>query len=62
MWQYVIKRLFLMIPTVLGAGLGLYLDAHHPVAFSWTLSLLVVGVALGCLHAWYWVQQERRGG
>lgn len=49
------------IPTLVGVAVGVYLDAHHPVRFSWTLTLLVVGVAIGCLHAWYWIQQERHG-
>jgi ATP synthase protein I len=49
------------IPTLLGIALGVYLDAHHPAGFSWTLTLLGVGVAIGCLNAWYWVVQEREG-
>jgi ATP synthase protein I len=49
------------IPTVLGIALGVYLDARHPAGFSWTLTLLAVGVAVGCLNAWHWVEQERRG-
>lgn len=47
------------IPTIVGIALGIYLDDHHPVDFSWTLSLLTVGVVVGCLNAWYWIQQER---
>jgi len=48
------------IPTIVGIALGIYLDEHHPVDFSWTLSLLAVGVVVGCLNAWYWIQQERQ--
>lgn len=47
------------IPTLAGIALGLYLDAHHPARFSWVLTLLFVGIAVGCANAWYWVQQER---
>lgn len=47
------------IPTILGITLGIYLDTHHPVEFSWTLTFLAVGIAIGCLNAWYWIQQER---
>jgi hypothetical protein len=25
---------------------------------SWTLALLVVGLAIGCLNAWHWVAKE----
>jgi ATP synthase protein I len=49
------------IPTLAGIALGIYLDRHRPVGFSWTLTLLAVGVVIGCLNAWYWVQQEREG-
>jgi ATP synthase protein I len=46
------------IPTVLGAVLGLWLDARHPTRQSWTLALLVAGLCLGCFNAWHWVAKE----
>lgn len=46
------------IPTLLGAVLGIWLDKHHPGAHAWTLALLVVGLAIGCLNAWHWVAKE----
>jgi len=49
------------IPTVLGIALGVWLDRSWPVGrISWTLSLLFVGIILGCLNAWRWVNRERR--
>jgi ATP synthase protein I len=48
------------VPTLLGAALGLWLDSSHPGAQSWTLALLVAGLALGCLNAWLWVAKEDR--
>lgn len=47
------------VPTLLGLALGLWLDRHWPVYFSWTLTLLFIGIALGCLNAWFWVIRER---
>jgi ATP synthase protein I len=47
------------VPTILGLALGLWLDRHWPLHFSWTLTLLLIGVALGCLNAWFWVSRER---
>lgn len=47
-----------VVPTLLGAALGLWLDAHHPGAHSWTLALLVAGLVLGCVNAWHWVAKE----
>jgi ATP synthase protein I len=46
------------VPTLLGAMLGLWLDRRHPGARSWTLMLLVIGLAIGCANAWHWVAQE----
>lgn len=47
-----------VIPTLFGAALGLWLDKHHPVNQSWTLALLVAGLVLGCVNAWHWVVKE----
>ena len=33
------------VPTVLGAALGLWLDQHYPGTHSWTLALLMAGLA-----------------
>jgi ATP synthase protein I len=49
------------LPTLLGAALGQWLDHRHPGAHSWTLALLVAGLALGCLNAWHWVAREEAG-
>jgi ATP synthase protein I len=47
-----------VVPTLLGAALGIWLDDHHPDSHSWTLALLVAGLTIGCLNAWYWVAQQ----
>ena len=47
-----------VVPTLLGAALGLWLDRHHPGQHSWTLALLVAGLTVGCLNAWRWVAKE----
>ena len=46
------------IPTLLGAALGLWLDRRYPGGRSWTLALLVAGLAIGCFNAWHWVAKE----
>jgi ATP synthase protein I len=48
------------VPTLLGAGLGLWLDRHYPDGRSWTLALLVLGLAIGCWNAWRWVAREEK--
>lgn len=46
------------IPTLLGVALGFWLDRKLPGRVSWTLTGLIVGVVLGCLNAWFWVERE----
>lgn len=48
------------LPTVAGVATGLWLDARFPSRVSWTLTLLLIGVLLGVLNAWYWVERESR--
>ncbi len=47
-----------VVPTLLGAALGHWLDQHHPGEHSWTLALLVAGLVLGCVNAWHWIDKE----
>ncbi len=47
-----------VVPTLLGAALGIWLDHHHPGQHPWTLALLVVGLVVGCVNAWHWVARE----
>ena len=47
-----------VVPTLLGAALGIWLDNRHPGNHSWTLMLLVIGLVIGCLNAWHWVGKE----
>ncbi len=46
------------VPTLLGAALGIWLDRRHFGSHSWTLALLMAGLAIGCMNAWHWVAKE----
>ena len=46
------------VPTVVGATLGMWLDQMLYEEVYWTLTMLSVGVALGCLIAWHWMRRE----
>jgi len=48
-----------VVPTLLGAALGIRLDKTFHQSFSWTLTFLIVGLFIGCLIAWHWVSKER---
>ena len=48
------------IPTLIGIALGVWIDVTWPSRVSWTLMLMFIGVILGCINAWYWVQRESR--
>lgn len=48
------------IPTLIGLAIGIWIDMRWPSRFSWTLMGLIIGVALGCVNAWFWVKRESR--
>jgi ATP synthase protein I len=48
------------IPTLIGLGIGIWIDANIPSRFSWTLMGLMIGLFVGCLNAWYWLNSEGR--
>lgn len=47
-------------PTLIGVAIGKWLDNVWPANFSWTLTLLMTGLILGCFHAWYWLKRESK--
>lgn len=46
------------IPTLIGIAFGIWLDVTLDDPYSWTLMMLFLGVIIGCLNAWYWIQRE----
>lgn len=58
-WKYltrvtVIGWLF-VIPVVAGAYLGRYLDRRFASNISWTITLIIIGVAVGLYNAWHFI-------
>lgn len=49
------------IPTLIGVFAGVLLDRRFDMGFSWTLTLLFVGVVVGCLNAWRWIRDKSGG-
>ncbi len=47
-------------PTLIGWPLENGLMKPGRQLFSWTLTLLMVGLILGCFHAWYWLKRESK--
>jgi len=47
-----------VLPALLGAFVGRWIDRRSATGVFWTLSLLFVGLALGCSSAWRHVHQE----
>ena len=47
-----------VVPTLLGAAIGGWLDKYYSGRHSWTLALLIAGLAIGCFNAWQWVVKE----
>jgi ATP synthase protein I len=50
--------LMLVLPIVAGAYLGNWLDGHAKgFSFSWTISLIVIGVFIGAMNVFLFVRQ-----
>jgi len=49
------------IPALLLLALGIWIDRRFQGPYSWTLMLLVLGIGIGCLNAWYWIKSESQG-
>jgi len=49
------------IPTVIGVAVGIWIDETWPSRYSWTLMMLLLGLILGCVNAWFWVKRESVG-
>jgi ATP synthase protein I len=47
-----------VIPTLIGAFLGRWIDARAGRGIFWTVSFLFAGLAIGCLGAWRHMGQE----
>jgi ATP synthase protein I len=48
-------------PTLAGAAFGSWLDKNYPQeSISWTLSFLIIGLVIGCLTAWHWINKEHK--
>lgn len=46
------------IPSLLGIALGVWMDRRLGGQISWTLTMLLLGVGVGCWTAWFWVKRE----
>jgi ATP synthase protein I len=48
-----------VLPTLLGAALGIWMDRRWPGKLSWTLMLLIIGLLLGCTNAWLRIKKDQ---
>jgi ATP synthase protein I len=48
------------VPTLIGIAAGVWIDKNYPSKYSWTLMLLFMGLFIGCLNAWHWIESEHK--
>jgi ATP synthase protein I len=48
------------IPALAAIAAGIWIDARYESRYSWTLMMLVIGIGIGCLNAWFWISRERQ--
>jgi ATP synthase protein I len=49
-----------VVPTLLGAMLGKWMDKRFHGTYSWTLTFLIIGLIIGCMLAWFWLSREHK--
>lgn len=49
----------IVLPTLAGVGIGVWLDQRWPARYSWSVTLLIAGLALGCVGAWLRIREDR---
>lgn len=49
-----------VIPSLLGAAFGAWIDKHYPTTLSFTVVFLIAGLGLGCLNAWHWMSKQNK--
>jgi ATP synthase protein I len=50
----------IVVPTLLGAALGIWIDKHYLDEHSWTLMLMLFGLIIGCISVWHWIIKEHK--
>jgi ATP synthase protein I len=48
----------IVTPTLIGLFAGRWVDHHYGSGVFWTVSLLTLGVAVGCYLAWRRMQED----
>ncbi len=49
-----------VLPMLVGIAIGTWIDHKWPSRISWTLTLLISGLAVGCSNAWNRIREEQR--
>lgn len=48
-----------VVPALAGVAIGMWIDQRWPAGISWTVTLLLVGLAIGCASAWFRIREDR---
>ena len=48
-----------VVPTLIGVAAGIWIDRRWPTRFSWTLTLMCLGLILGCANAWIRIRSDQ---
>jgi ATP synthase protein I len=48
-----------VLPALCGVAIGIWLDQRWPSRISWTLTLLLAGLIIGCASAWLRIREDR---
>lgn len=61
-WQHLsrvtVAGWLFVIPVIAGAYLGRYLDKEHVANISWTITFIVIGIAVGIYNVWHFINEK----
>ena len=49
-----------VVPTLVGIAVGVWLDNRSPGRISWALTLMLAGLVLGSLNAWLRIRRDQQ--
>lgn len=50
----------IVMPTLLGIFIGIFLDKNIKTSFSWTVMFIFIGVIVGSINTWRWLNENSK--
>ncbi len=48
-----------VLPSLCGVAVGIWMDQRWPARISWALTMMLAGLVVGCVSAWFRIREDR---